>query len=539
MPTLLILILVLLVATCVIAYWSDNLGKKLGKKRISLFGLRPRQTATFISMGSSVGIMLLTLGVLLGLNASVRNALTRYDQTKKENTRLIANNEKLRSDRTKLATAIETAEAGVKSAQLRTTKAQAEAQQAQQKTHQVRQSLAGAQAQLSSVRTQLTSARQSAIQASQRATQAQAQVRTAQNNLRAANLNLRTANLSLGSAQRSLRNRENQLTEVTGRLAIVNTRLSKVQLEIDQKQAALDKTQQQLTKSQRALGNSQRALTSTQRALASTVAEFTSQINELETEQRRLETEGSILRIQQEQLTGQIDNLRQVKENLSEGRIEIVDGYIFVAQTVPAHVNREEARKVVQSLLTTVEETLSRNQRELQLVRVLPVGTSKTELPLEQLITLLIDSLNKSEVPVSVSLVADGNHAPGENPVRVRFVTIDLKTLVVKGAEITRTIIDSSTIKSENSDALIFGKLLDLLNAGEAKLSAPPYFASPVLTEEDRFNFWPKGTNERIFEALRRIQAADKPVEVRLVAATDIVKIGPMHIRFEVRELDS
>jgi uncharacterized protein (DUF3084 family) len=62
-PTWLILISVLTILVCVIAYVSDNMGKKLGKKRISLFGLRPRQTATALTMATSVGIMLVTLAV--------------------------------------------------------------------------------------------------------------------------------------------------------------------------------------------------------------------------------------------------------------------------------------------------------------------------------------------------------------------------------------------------------------------------------------------------------------------------------------------
>ena len=84
--TLGILLLALIVATCFIAYFADNLGKHLGKKRISLkvgrFSLRPRQTATLISMVSSVAIMLFTLACLLTANKSIRNALLRYDAEK-------------------------------------------------------------------------------------------------------------------------------------------------------------------------------------------------------------------------------------------------------------------------------------------------------------------------------------------------------------------------------------------------------------------------------------------------------------------------
>ena len=85
MKTPLILFVGLTVATCVIAYWSDNLGKKLGKKRISLCGLRPRQTATILSMASSWLIMVLTLIVLVTVSSDLRRALLYYDSIQAQN----------------------------------------------------------------------------------------------------------------------------------------------------------------------------------------------------------------------------------------------------------------------------------------------------------------------------------------------------------------------------------------------------------------------------------------------------------------------
>lgn len=74
MFTPLILFFGLTVATAVIAHWSDNLGKKLGKKRVSLFGLRPRTTATILTIASSWAIMLFTLAVLLIAVPPLKNA---------------------------------------------------------------------------------------------------------------------------------------------------------------------------------------------------------------------------------------------------------------------------------------------------------------------------------------------------------------------------------------------------------------------------------------------------------------------------------
>src|ERR1700744_6577517 len=99
-PTPIILFVGLTLTTCVIAYWSDNLGKKLGKKRITFLGLRPRQTATLISMISSVGIMLVTFTGLALFSSQVRDALVNSQG-------LRARNISLRADLNRLSDASE------------------------------------------------------------------------------------------------------------------------------------------------------------------------------------------------------------------------------------------------------------------------------------------------------------------------------------------------------------------------------------------------------------------------------------------------
>jgi len=80
MPSrVLIVALVLMAAGGIIAYIGDTVGKRLGKRRVSVFGLRPRSTAILISTLAGVVIALLSLGVLLGLASPVREALLHYD----------------------------------------------------------------------------------------------------------------------------------------------------------------------------------------------------------------------------------------------------------------------------------------------------------------------------------------------------------------------------------------------------------------------------------------------------------------------------
>jgi hypothetical protein len=72
---------------------------------------------------------------------------------------------------------------------------------------------------------------------------------------------------------------------------------------------------------------------------------------------------------------------------------------------------------------------------------------------------------------------------------------------------------------------------LKLLNTTEQR--ARERGVAPLPTRENPL-FYPTGTNERVFEALRQIQSQGGNVEVRLVAAEDISSIDSPNVRFEI-----
>ena len=59
----------------IIAFLGDKIGSKVGKKRLTLFGLRPRYTSVIVTIISGVLISFLTIAVLAVLNENVRVAL--------------------------------------------------------------------------------------------------------------------------------------------------------------------------------------------------------------------------------------------------------------------------------------------------------------------------------------------------------------------------------------------------------------------------------------------------------------------------------
>ena len=70
-----VLILVLIVMGGAIAYIGDKLGTKIGKKRISVFGLRPKHTSILMTIITGTLIALVTLASMAAISKDVRVAL--------------------------------------------------------------------------------------------------------------------------------------------------------------------------------------------------------------------------------------------------------------------------------------------------------------------------------------------------------------------------------------------------------------------------------------------------------------------------------
>ena len=70
-----LLIVVLIITGGAIAFIGDRLGSKVGKKKLSIFGLRPRYTSIIVTIFTGVCITTLTFGVMAAASQNVRTAL--------------------------------------------------------------------------------------------------------------------------------------------------------------------------------------------------------------------------------------------------------------------------------------------------------------------------------------------------------------------------------------------------------------------------------------------------------------------------------
>ena len=78
------LIVVLVLTGGVIAFIGDRLGSKDGKKKLSLFGLRPRHTSILVTIITGILITTVTFGILAIASKDVRTALFGMNKLKAE-----------------------------------------------------------------------------------------------------------------------------------------------------------------------------------------------------------------------------------------------------------------------------------------------------------------------------------------------------------------------------------------------------------------------------------------------------------------------
>lgn len=101
------IVLVLMVMGGLIAFLGDKIGSKVGKKRLTLFGIRPRYTSIIVTIISGILISFMTIGAMAVLNKNVRVALFGLTQLKQEmndlNKEIADKNKELDEGKTQLA----------------------------------------------------------------------------------------------------------------------------------------------------------------------------------------------------------------------------------------------------------------------------------------------------------------------------------------------------------------------------------------------------------------------------------------------------
>lgn len=597
MLTILVLFVGLTLATAVIAYWSDNLGKKLGKKRVSLWGLRPRTTATFLTIASSWLIMIFTLGVMLALFSPLRQALLRFDEVKAQERSLRVSKKKLdvqvgglNQQLTALQDQTATLRGRVKIASDNLAKVREQLSQSRDAATRARREQKSAETEAEAARKSADAFRKREQAAVKRERQARQNLQTVTNQRNATESKRAAAQRELQAAQADLKRASADVKAASQRVKLAQRKVTAAEQEVTRAQNNLTQVQADLNtarEGERIAKNNEKAAAAAARAaqVSATASKFAADLAEeraavanaraseafakrikadadyvaaydasLKAQNEVLEAQKTVKQLQEQQQKLLAANEELFKENQLVGTqrdvvlgsdIRVPVGFTLVARTFEEGISFSAATQRLHSIFGAGEAIVAGTPdtpallpgAELRLAtreELLPkVNASDPDVLVvveeDEIYNSLATAISRSQTPLSVRLIADRNHLEGQRFLYARFIVVPVRLALSEGVELART-----TFSEEISDARLFSALLKLADAG--RRVAVQNGVMPPLSPDSR-DFYAPGSNEQIFEALRKISAQGGRARVRIVTDKAISTADQLSVRFEIEPL--
>lgn len=373
----------------IVAVFGDRLGTKIGKARLRIFNLRPRQTAMIITWITGMLISALTLGILFGLSGSLRRGIFQLDDILRE-------------------------------------KRQTEAE-----LTQVRQEQQQVQQQLDKVRKQQTQAVINLEALDQDFEQSKQQVKQISGQAKKLQQELDSLLIERSKRQQQLDRLQGKSQELQAQLQEREQQVKQQDLVLAQKENRLKELEQQQQLLQSQVQKRDHSIAQLDEAIASAEVSLKLRTKRLE----QLESQLSFL-------SKNVATLEQSYQELREKKIAIVKGQVLSSAVVRI-IDPNAAKSAINSLLRQANKNavsatqFSGAQSQQQIVRI-------TQSQVKQL-----ESEIKDGQDYVIRILSAGNYVQGEKEVKV-FADLALNKQIFKaGEEIATVSIDSQNINRQ------------------------------------------------------------------------------------------
>ncbi|XHU96584.1 MAG: DUF3084 domain-containing protein [cyanobacterium endosymbiont of Rhopalodia gibba] len=468
-----ILIAAILILGGLIAALGDRLGTKVGKARLRLWNLRPKDTAIVVTVLTGTLIAGSTLGILFTFSKSLREGLFRLDEILEQLRTAQADLEKVSREKQDVAQEFRTAQ---------------ELQNlAQRRLKSINENFEDAKAQLKSVSDQATKLKKD-IQTLlkerkellESKTRLDKQITQLHEQVRARDEELKKGQEKIAVQNRILQQRQTHLQELETRLQSLEKQQNQLQTEIEQRDSRIAELDKAINQKDFALKNRE------------------SQLNKLES---HLKTAVQVL-----------EQYYQTYQELRERQIAIVRGQVLALGAV----------RIVSpnAVLQVVDELLRRaNESAIEAVGSNDVKPSERVVKITKAQVQQLTQQLKEDQNFVVRIISAGNYVEGEKEVRV-FADIVVNQKIFNQEEtIARVSIDTSDITEENIQQRI-----DILLAATQFRARRAGVVGNIQVEDGRL----KTIVNFIEEISTREEGLD---EIKAIAAEETYTIGPLKIR--------
>lgn len=390
----LVLILAVLLLGGVIATVGDRLGTRIGKARISLFKLRPRKTATLVTILTGTLISASTFGILFALSEELRKGVFEFEN----------NQRRLRRTRGELEEAVQQ-KRGIEEELV---KARSDQKSIQEQLSQAKDRLTDANRSLASANTERESALAEAARIQNELSRTRSQLGETNQSLQSALAERSRAEAAASRVQQELSRTQAQFAGVTRQATQLRSEIA--QLQADRNQVIADRDREIKQREER-LGQLQARL----RDLEGTQSRLASEIKELE-------------------LTAQL-LLRTVRE----GRFAIQRGQPLASGVVRI-VDPAAAKQAIDQLLNQANKRaieLVKHGKSEQIIRIRNTEVDK----------LIRDIQDGKEYVLLV--VAAANYLPGEAQIQVVTDSVENRVVFQQGQVIASSAFSPADLTTE------------------------------------------------------------------------------------------
>ncbi|WGV28277.1 DUF3084 domain-containing protein [Halotia branconii] len=486
MTTGYILIAAILILGGVIATVGDRIGTRVGKARLSLFNLRPKNTAVLVTILTGGLISASTLGILFAADEGLRKGVFELEDIQKD----------LRNKREQLKTA-ETQKSQVES---ELNQARKEKTQAQQDLQVINKSLQAANAKQRQTQAQLNRTISQQAQTQTQLQRTQSQLGKVATQYQQAITELQSVDdqrKALQAAVEQLKTeRERLYAEAKKAIDQAKTAIEKRDRELANRKVAIELRDQKITQLDQLIQKRNQEITSREQV----IAKRESRLKELERQQDYLEQE-----------VARLEKYYQSYRDLRLGKLALVRGQVLAAAVI--QVNQAAAAR--QAVTQLLQEANRNANIELTEPGANPANIETLRITQER-IEQLIKQINDGREYV-VRVFSAGNYVRGEKQIEFFADAARNQLVFSKGEVLASTTADPKAMTSYQ-----MRQRLDLL------ISASQFRARNAGIVE---NVQIDGTFLRFVAQLKQY---NQPLEIKAIAAEDTYTAGPLRVKLVV-----
>ena len=491
MTTGYILIVAVLVLGGALATAGDRIGTKVGKARLSLFKLRPRKTATLITVLTGSVVAASTLGILLAADKQLRTGIFELEELQEDLARARKDLDRTQSQKTQVQQELATAQT-----------------EAKQRLDAINESLAAV---------------------STKQEQTQEQLDLTQEELEGVETQLSRTDAQLAQTEAQLSQKDDQLTQTEAQLSQKDDQLSQILAQEERLRSAIDNLQRERQVEEERLRSAIENLQGERQQLVrrneEQVQTQKQQLAEIAEQEKQLSEQEKIL-VERESLLADLGDRQlllqeqvSVLENnfrlLRERRVAIGRGQVLasgVVRLARAHATQNNVDRAIGQILGEANHVAS------QLTRP---GTTQEELiikPLPWELEALIEEIQSGEEYV-VRVLSAGNYILGENEVDVTISVARNQLVFEEGEAIAQVSLDTSTM----SDDEVLEQLEVLLEASKLRAVQEGILAERIQVAD--------GRPESAIDFIKALQEQQTPIEVQAIATELTYTAGPLNLK--------